>query len=470
MRKINIGKINIQELFKRKLTGNIVIGISVVILIYLLVSIYFAGHFFFNTTINGVDVSLKAHDQVKDIIKSSVKNYKLKLIEREGFTEEIDGRAINLKYNEKSSLSSIYRSKNSFKWGLSIFKAQKYLVEDLFVYDKLSLDNRINQLNCLNKDVIEPKNVAFKYVDGSYELIKEVEGNKIDRAKFHKSVESNIIAGVKNIDLNKCPCYENPKYTLKSDKTEKTKKLLDIYVSTKVTYLLGDKTEVLDGSTINQWVSVNEDLDAILDEKAVNEYVNSLSKKYDTVGTPRKFKTSIGKTLNIGGGFYGWKLNKTAEVKALLASIKTGKKIEREPIYTQKAVTRGENDIGDTYVEINITRQYLWFYKDGKLITQGDVVTGNPNRGNATSLGIYMLNYKQKGSTLRGENYESDVTYWMPFNGNIGIHDASWRYSFGGDIYKNNGTHGCVNAPLYLAKTIFENIEPGTPIICYEEN
>lgn len=80
-----------------------------------------------------------------------------------------------------------------------------------------------------------------------------------------------------------------------------------------------------------------------------------------------------------------------------------------------------------------------------------------------------MLNYKQENAILRGENYESKVTFWMPFNGNIGIHDASWRYSFGGEIYKGNGSHGCVNAPKYLAKTIFENIEDGTPIICYIE-
>ena len=62
-----------------------------------------------------------------------------------------------------------------------------------------------------------------------------------------------------------------------------------------------------------------------------------------------------------------------------------------------------------------------------------------------------MLNYKQKGATLKGPNYEAEVTYWMPFNGNIGIHDASWRYSFGGEIYKRNGTHGCVNAPIIFS-------------------
>ncbi|MGV2686707.1 L,D-transpeptidase family protein, partial [Clostridium perfringens] len=110
-----------------------------------------------------------------------------------------------------------------------------------------------------------------------------------------------------------------------------------------------------------------------------------------------------------------------------------------------------ENDIGNTYVEVNITRQHVWFYKDGTLITQGDVVTGDPGKGHSTQLGTYMLNYKQKEATLRGNNYEAKVVYWMPLNGNIGNHDASWRYSFGGNIYKNNGTHGCVNSPSYLA-------------------
>jgi len=143
--------------------------------------------------------------------------------------------------------------------------------------------------------------------------------------------------------------------------------------------------------------------------------------------------------------------------------------IEKEPIYLQKAFSREGNEIGNTYVEINISKQHLWLYKDGKMIAQGSVVTGNPNRGNATVLGVYMVNYKQKEASLKGPGYEAKVTYWMPFFGNIGLHDASWRYRFGEDIYLRNGTHGCVNAPLYLAKIVYENVDEGTPIIIYKE-
>lgn len=470
--------INMEKLFKNKNTGNIIILIASILLLYLLISVYFTNHFFFNTVINGADVSLKAHDDANDIIRSYIKDYKLQLIERNGEVEEIIGQDIGVQYNEKNSISKIYHRKNPLKWITSLFKNQKYYVNDLFIYNEDKLENKINQLNCLNIAIIEPQNVSFKYLNGSYEVIGEVYGNKINKDKLNEAIKISILEGEKRLDLNEKLCYENPKFTLNSNKISKTKSLLNKYVSTKITYIFGSKNEIVDGNIINEkldgnimneWINVDENLDVVINEKAVLEYVRGLSKKYDTVGVSRNIKTSVGKILEVKGGFYGWKINCVGETLALLENIRGGEILQKEPIYTQKAICRDKDDIGNTYVEINITRQQLWFYKDGKLITQGPIVTGNPYRGNATPVGIYMLNYKQKDAILRGETYEAKVAYFMPFNGNIGIHDASWMYSFGGDIYKRIGTHGCVNAPLYLAKTIFDNIEDGTPIICYEE-
>lgn len=461
--------INIKRLFKAESIGNTMILISSIILIYLLVSIYFTRHYFFNTMVNGVNVSLKAHNDIEDKIKNHIKDYKLQLIERDGEVEEIIGQDIQIRFNEKNSISKIYETQNSFKWITSLFKKQEYYIDDLFDYNKENLEKKIKELNCLNKEIIEPRNVSFKYSNGSYEMIKEVYGNKVNKNKLKLSIEENILRGERKLDLNENLCYENPQYTLESHKALEAKNILNKYIKTKITYIFEDENEVLDESIINQWLSVDEDLEVVINEKAVLKYVEGLSKKYNTVGVVREFKTSLGKVLEVEGGFYGWKINIKDEKELLLKNIKKGESLEREPIYSQKAVRRGSDDIGDTYVEVNITRQHLWFYKNGEIIAQGAVVTGNPNGENSTTLGVYMLNYKQKGATLRGENYESEVTYWMPFNGNIGIHDASWRYSFGGEIYKSNGTHGCVNVPLYLAKTIFENIEEGTPVICYEE-
>lgn len=479
--------INIKKLYKIKNKGNTIILIASIVVTYILVSIYFANHFFFNTVINGVNVSLKAYDDADDIIRSYTKNYKLQLIERNGETEEILGQDIGLKYNEKNSIYKIYQRKNSFKWVKSLLKEQKYYVDNLFVFNEGNLQNKINSLICLNQDIVEPQNVSFKYVNGpyeplgpyeppgpyeplgSYEVVKEVYGNKIYKYKLNEAIEMSILKGETKLDLNENFCYQNPKYTVSSDKTIKTKNLLNKYVSTKITYIFGSENEILDGNIINQWLSVDENLEVVISEIEVMKYVRGLSRKYDTVGAARNFKTTTGKIVEVKGGIYGWKINKYDETKTLLESIMHGKVLEKEPLYTQKALLRDEDDIGSTYVEINITKQHLWFYKDGRLITQGAVVTGNPNKGCSTKLGTYMLNYKQKGAILMGPGYEAEVTYWMPFFGNIGIHDASWRYSYGGEIYKRNGTHGCVNVPLYLAKIIFDNIEEGTPIICYEE-
>lgn len=461
--------INLKELFKNKITGNIIIIVTAIIFTYLVIAIFFTNHFFFNTEINGINLSLKSYEEAPDILKKSINDYKLQIIERDGKIEEILGKDIGLQYNEKNSISNVQDRQASLKWIVGLIKKQNYNIGDLVYYNNENLNNKIKELDCLNKDIIEPKNVGFKYSNGSYELIEEVYGNKVEEEKLYEAIENSILNGEVKIDLNEKLCYENPEYTANSEKAMIAKDILNKYVSTKITYLFGDKSEVLDGSRINEWLSVDDNLEVIINEKSVKDYVLELSAKYNTVGIARNFKSSTGKMVEVKGGYYGWKINYVAETRMLLENIKLGAILEKEPIYTQKGLNRDEDDIGDTYVEINLTSQHLWFYKDGKLITQGDVVTGDPGKGYSTKLGTYMLNYKQKEATLRGPNYEAKVTYWMPFNGNIGIHDASWRYSFGGKIYKGNGTHGCVNSPSYLAKTIFENIDEGTPVICYEE-
>ena len=94
-----------------------------------------------------------------------------------------------------------------------------------------------------------------------------------------------------------------------------------------------------------------------------------------------------------------------------------------------------------------------------------------------TPSGIYSLTYKEKDRILRGKKkpdgtyeYESHVDYWMPFNGGIGLHDASWRSKFGGTLYQGNGSHGCVNTPWDQAGIIFDNIEIGTPVVVYKSS
>ena len=196
-------------------------------------------------------------------------------------------------------------------------------------------------------------------------------------------------------------------------------------------------------------------------------YVEEKAKAYDTYGTKRKFVTALGVELTLSAGSYGWRTNREAEAAALKELILSGAVTEREPEYRNRGWVKGMDDIGDSYVEIDLTHQHLYLYQDGELVLETDFVSGNVAKGNATPPGIFGLSYKTKDAMLRGEAYESHVKYWMPFNGNIGMHDASWRKTFGGDIYLTNGSHGCVNLPLSQAKTIYGYVSEGFPIICY---
>lgn len=117
-------------------------------------------------------------------------------------------------------------------------------------------------------------------------------------------------------------------------------------------------------------------------------------------------------------------------------------------------------------MEVDIKNQKAYYYKNGKQLIATDIVTGNAARGMNTPTGVYRLLNKVRDTYLTGANYSSHVDYWMPFIGNsIGLHDADWRYSFGGSIYKTSGSHGCVNMPKSAAKQFFEQVSVGTPVI-----
>jgi lipoprotein-anchoring transpeptidase ErfK/SrfK len=86
-----------------------------------------------------------------------------------------------------------------------------------------------------------------------------------------------------------------------------------------------------------------------------------------------------------------------------------------------------------------------------------------------THTGVGVVQYKARNKVLGGAGYDyaTPVSYWMPFNGGEGLHDADWRSTFGGTIYKNNGSHGCVNLPPSAAATIYGIIDAGWPVVVY---
>ena len=453
-----------------KVVKIIVIPLCLLMAIYLGISAYFMNHFYFGSTIYDVNVSGKTVNQAEALLSDEISGYTLKLQGRDDVSEEIKGKDIDLQYEQGNKIEEFKKSQNPFLWITSLFSKSELTNEQLVDFDQDSLENILCNSSFFDEEnIVEPKNPTFEYGSDGFNIVDEVNGSKINQDILLDKVSEAIRSGNTVIDLDELGCYEEPKYTKNSPEVIEAKNTLDKIAASKITYEFGSRSEVLDGSTISGWLDVDENMEVTVNENSARNYVESLARKYNTYANTRDFTTSTNKKIQVSGGNYGWIIDKAAETKSLIEAIKQGEESTREPIYSQDAVSREKDDIGNTYVEIDMTKQHLWFYKDGSLIVEGDVVTGNAANNWSTPVGTYRLNYKEKNATLKGEDYESGVNYWMPFNNNIGIHDAGWRTEFGGQIYLTNGSHGCVNAPYEVAEKIFQNIEAGTPIICYYE-
>lgn len=233
------------------------------------------------------------------------------------------------------------------------------------------------------------------------------------------------------------------------------------YGNFTVTLQMGKGAEVIGPSTIVSWIRVGENGNEYYDDNKLNEYVNNLASKYNSTETKDTFMTSYGYEISIPSTTYGWVLNQQATADSIRNALYAHQTQTINPVWAQTASN------GSTYVEISLSNQQLFLYKDGQKILETNVVTGNTSLGRGTPAGYYTIKNKTRDTVLRGVDYASHVNYWMPFNGGIGLHDATWRSSFGGTIYQYDGSHGCVNMQLDAARITYENVSVGTPVILY---
>ena len=208
-----------------------------------------------------------------------------------------------------------------------------------------------------------------------------------------------------------------------------------------------------------------EDGSFSIDEEKVKEYVAGLAKKYDTVNSKRTFTTTAGNTVTLTPGDYGWEIDQSGTESNLMQAINDGTQGDFEIVYTSTALSRNENDIGNSYVELSLSDQHFWVYVDGKQVMDSEVVTGCRNKGTETPKGVYKVKGKTTDYTMRGEknasgnwSYQVHCNYWIPFaaEDTIGFHDLTTRSDWSSTAYLDNGSHGCVNTPLDKVKELYD--------------
>ena len=69
---------------------------------------------------------------------------------------------------------------------------------------------------------------------------------------------------------------------------------------------------------------------------------------------------SAGNTVTLTPGDYGWEIDQSGTESNLMQAINDGTQGDFEIVYTSTALSRNENDIGNSYVELSLSDQHFW--------------------------------------------------------------------------------------------------------------
>ncbi|MGL5259513.1 MAG: L,D-transpeptidase [Lachnospiraceae bacterium] len=448
-------------------------GISffIVFFVYIGGFFYFQNHFLPNTLLNNINISFMKEDDTKVNLEKQYQNYKLTLKDTdETIIGNISVQDIALKVDFSDSINIVLENQTTFLWPISFFsKEENTNVLPDVSYDKEALNILVKSLVVRNSSSkIYPENAYignYQSTTKKFEIIPETKGNILEEELVVKTIEEGLSVLKDEISLEEC--YLVADITAQDLELQEKLNELNKIVQTKITYDWNGEFIVLDGDTISEWIVESEDA-LFVDTEKIELFVKTNASANDTYGKRRNFTTRMGIELSLPGGAFGWKTDRTSETEALIELINEGSVENREPIYSVKGWKKGKDDIGDSYIEIDLTHQHLYVVENGTVVLETDFVSGDMRKADRiTPEGVFGLTYKTLNAVLRGADYSTPVTYWMPFNGNVGMHDATWRSTFGGDIFMTNGSHGCINLPFQMAKQIYEYVSTGSPIICY---
>lgn len=442
-----------------------------IVAVYLIITLIFSFITLPNTYLNGNDVSFASK---ASILEENAKDFDIDVKGR-------DDRELNFKSSDINYIATIPQGasidQNPFSWPIAFLSGKKNdLTFDYKIsYDEEKLDSLINESRLMT-DITEPKNAKVVYKDGEFSVEKEIVGNKINFDKIKEEILKCLFARQSELVLDDSVYYK-PEILSEDESVQKELESANEVANLSYSFDINGYDKKLEGETL---VSMFEDQDGkfVLNDEKIKDYVQTIANETDTYGKERTFNaTDIGQ-ITVNPGVYGYKLDVDATVKDIKELADKRESGEIEPSYSHFGYKRYSDgsDLKDTYVEVDLSRQYMWYYKDGKLILSSALVSGDISKDGVTNVGVGAIQSLVGKSTLKGEDwdgseYNTPVNYWIPIGWDgEGFHDASWRSNFGGNIYMTYGSHGCINLPPEIAKQLFETVETNTPVVVYESS
>ena len=450
------------------------------------------GIFLDNTYINGVKVSCLSLSEASELVRqySDVPDV-ITLRRPDGVDVTIPLTDLDAADNIDESVEDFFKEQDHNNWFRARTKDTNYSFSAKFDFDRRKLYDEVDRKIVQGQNTTKSKNAYIERSGGTFQIVPEVVGTAIDKDKvqtLYDFIDGFLEREVYSIDLKNCNCYKLPKVT-ESDLREELG-ALESLPDLEFTYDFGFAKETLRGSDIMPWITfdTNDPLDGFtVDEDMAHSFIDSLSEKYDSYGKDRQFHSTTRGDITVeqGEGCYGWWMDKDKMTYQLIDLIRDGiSQPNIKPIYfttdgeykytcNPDWYVSPEKDFADTYCEVDLKEQHFWYYKDGKLMYDCDIVSGKPTAARNTPGGVYKLWYKERdktlvGSTSEGESWSTFVSYWNNISTfGVGLHDATWHPYFGGSRYIEDGSHGCINMPLEAAEYVYENVDFDTPVFMY---
>ncbi|MCF0146243.1 MAG: L,D-transpeptidase family protein [Eubacterium sp.] len=454
------------------------LAVGILAAFYISKAEYYKDHFLPGTTINGKDVGDKTAAEIEPALEKEAEDYSLTLIFRNGEKETLQNVDFDYQYEPDDSVQTLLDAQNPWLWfagdpdpektvDLNKSYSEELLEKNLFALPEFRKENNRRPSSA---------RIAWNDKDTCFYIIPEDEGTTLIKEPVLEAAKKAVESGTSELDVSALSgAYREPQTRANDASIKKELQQLNDMAGFRIVYdIPGEEDLVLDGSELRGWLEKDEDGNYIRGDKwndRAARFVNQMANRVDTIGQDHTFVTQDGKEVVLSNTEdYGWQINRKAEISRLKADLKKGISKEHRPFYFSEEAGEPDehNGFGNTFAEVDLTNQKMRFWKDGRVVLESDVVSGTMDGAHNTPQGLFYLLAKQQNAVLRGADYVQPVNYWMQFTyDGIGFHDATWRGSFGGDIYQWGGSHGCVNMPLDAAGQLYDLIDFSTPIITY---
>jgi len=440
-------------------------------------AIYFSNHFFFNTRINGQNFSLSTVAEAQSRLMNYIEQYQLKITDLDEGVHVIRGEDISLTYKGGYKIYELLRQQNDLRWPASLLTANHTEIAFQLEFDGGLLEQKIRGLPFIATEQIMPI-CAYPVFNGNKFVIEpETPGTAMDLNKLITSISQSIQLLEEELCLYEIDAFIKPKTTANCPLLAAKVDNLNRYLAARITYNMREQV-VVDGGLIYTWLEIDNEFNVTLVEERVSQWVADFAIRFNTRGTTRSIVTPRGRVTQVTGGTYGWWINEEETTYALISHIQAGDTLYKEPVYfiNGTAAEHSYTDWGDTFIQVDLTKQHMWYIVNGQVVFETPVITGLPYRS-PTPQGVYFVLYTRQDYVLRGPHnpetgryeWEQFVSYWMPITWcGIGFHDATWqRYGFGGQLYRTLGSRGCINMSLSAAAELFNMITTFTPVVVH---